>query len=362
MGEFMKNIKVFTFSAVSIIMMLLLVACPVSNAPVDTVTPSDKSSGQIYLYGENHGVEKILEKELELWGEYYQKENMRHLFIEYPYYTAELLNLWMQSDNDDILEELYKDWEGSAAHNAYVKEFYKKIKIQYPETIFHGTDVGHQYNTTGQRALEYLKENNLENTEQYLLTQEAIEQGKYYYEHSDDVYRENKMAENFIREFDKLKDVNIMGIYGGAHTDFDATDYMTESIPNMASQLKQRYGDNIYSENLSWLAKDIEPLRTDTITINQKNYEASYFGKQDLTGFKDYAFREFWRLENAYEDFKDNKKTGDVLPYDNYPMLIEEGQVFVIDYTKTDGSVRRAYYCSDGNIWNGSQSTEEFAN
>lgn len=28
--------------------------------------------------------------------------------------------------------------------------------------------------------------------------------------------------------------------------------------------------------------------------------------------------------------FKDNKKTGDVLPYDDYPMLIEEGQYWRI--------------------------------
>lgn len=353
----MKN-KIFAFFITLI--MMILVSCSAVNESVGAVSPSDKLSGQIYLYGEHHGIEKIMEKELELWGDYYHKENMRHLFIEYSYYAAELLNLWMKSDNDDILDELYEDWEGTAAYNPYTKEFYKKIKSEYPETIFHGTDVGHQYDTTGQRFLKYLEENNMENSEQYSLTQEAIEQGKYYYEHSDDVYRENKMTENFIREFDKLKNESIMGIYGGAHTDFDAMDYITNSVPSMAKQLKKRYGDNIYSEDLSWLAKDIEPLRADTITVNQKKYEASYFGKQDLTGFKDFASREFWRLENAYEDFKGNKKTGDVLPYDEYPMLIEEGQVFVIDYTKTDGSVNRAYYRSDGYIWNGLKSTEGF--
>jgi len=79
-----------------------------------------------------------------------------------------------------------------------------------------------------------------------------------------------------------------------------------------------------------------------------------------LNGLKGYVFREFWRLENSYEDFKDNNKTGDVLPYDNYPMMIEEGQVFVIDYTKTDGPVSRMYYRSDGYVWNGLESTEEF--
>jgi len=273
----MRNSK--SLAIVVLLIIISLTGCSVNDEPVYSVEPTEKLSGQIYLYGENHGVEKILEKELEIWGEYYRNENMRHLFIESPYYTAELLNLWMHSDSDDILNEIYNDWVGTQAQNPYIKEFYKKIKNLYPETIFHGTDVGHQYDTTGQRFTKYLKENNLENTDQYLLTQEAIAQGKYHYKHSADAYRENKMAENFIREFDKLKNENIMGIYGGAHTDFDTMDYTTNSVPNMASQLKEIYGDNIFSEDLSWILKDIEPLRTDTITINQKDYEASYFGK-----------------------------------------------------------------------------------
>lgn len=48
------------------------------------------------------------------------------------------------------------------------------------------------------------------------------------------------------------------------------------------------------------------------------------------------------------------------MPYNNYPMQIEEGQVFVIDYTKTDGTVIREYHRSDGYIWNGMLATEEF--
>lgn len=355
----MNNRRFFMYT-MSLVMLSVLVACSVRNAPVDTGTPLEKSTGKIYLYGEQHGVEKILEKELELWNNNYNTQNMRHLFVEYPYYTAEFLNLWMQSDSDDILDELYKDWEGTASYNPYIKEFYKKIKSECPETIFHGTDVGHQYNTTGQRFLKYLEENNLQGTEMYLLTQDAIEQGNYYYKHSDDAYRENKMVENFIRECDRLGCEDIMGIYGGAHTDFDAMGYMTDSVPCMANQLKKYYGDSIYSEDLSWLVKDIEPIRVDEFTINHKNYKAYYFGKQDLTGFKDYTYREFWRLENAYGDFQYKKKTGDVLPYDNYPMLVETKQVYVIDVTKKDGSVNRIYYRSDGYVWNGLETTEEF--
>jgi hypothetical protein len=41
-------------------------------------------------------------------------------------------------------------------------------------------------------------------------------------------------------------------------------------------------------------------------------------------------------------------------------MLIEVGQVYVIDYTKKDGSIKRMYYRSDGLVWNDMPATEEF--
>jgi len=131
-------------------------------------------------------------------------------------------------------------------------------------------------------------------------------------------------------------------------------------VPSMANQLKVRYGNAVNSEDLSWLGLAIEPYRVDLITVNGVDYEALYFGEQDLTGFRDFSYREFWRLENAYDNFKDMAKTGDVLPYNNYPMFIEEGQVLVIDMHKTDGTVARMYFRSDGCVWNGMLTTEEF--
>lgn len=331
-----------------------------SAQPTKETAVVTQTAGSIYLYGEKHGEAKILDKEFELWSEYYHNEGMRHLFVEFPFFTAEYLNLWMQSDNDDILEEIYEDWEGSASHNPYIKAFYKKIKSETPETIFHGTDIGHQYDTTGSRFLSYLVANDLTGTEEYILTVEAIKQGRFYYSKDDNLYRENKMTENFIREFGKLGNESVMGIYGSAHTGLDEMDYYTQSIPCMANQLQEHYGDNIYSENLSWIAKDIEPSRVDYITLQGKEYAASYFGKQDLNGFKGYAYREFWRLEDAYKDVKNLPLMDNYLPYDNYPMLIETDQVFVISYTKTDGSVEREYHLSDGQIWEGMYITQQF--
>ena len=54
------------------------------------------------------------------------------------------------------------------------------------------------------------------------------------------------MVENFIREYDKLNNIDIMGIYGGAHTNPESLDN-TGTIPCMANQLKEHYGDIIHS-------------------------------------------------------------------------------------------------------------------
>ncbi|WP_342547987.1 hypothetical protein NST69_30765 [Paenibacillus sp. FSL P2-0089] len=316
-----------------------------------------KATGQIYLYGESHGVAKIMDKEYEAWSDYYHNKGMRHLFVEQSYYAAEYLNLWMQSDNDDILEELYQDWEGTESHTPYTKTFYKKIKSECPETIFHGTDIGHGPDTTGERFLSYLKANDLTGSEIYTLTTEAIQQGQRYYRSYDNVYRENKMTENFIREFEKLGNESIMGIYGAAHTGVNEMELITQSVPCMANQLQKHYGSNLHTEDISWMVKDIDRIRVDHITLQGKKYTASYYGKQDISGVKDYASREFWRLEGAYEDVNKLPLTGNVLPYDQYPMLIEEGQVFAISFTKTDGSVEREYYVSNGKQWEGRDAT-----
>jgi hypothetical protein len=165
------------------------------------------------------------------------------------------------------------------------------------------------------------------------------------------------MVDNFIRELKNINATDIMGIYGSAHTGLNSMDN-SGVVPCMANQLKKIYGNYIHSEDLSYMAKEIDPIRIDNIEIGNKNYVAYYYGKQDLRGFKDFEYREFWRIENAYSDLRNKAKTGDVLPYDNYPMGIEKGQVFVITLMKRDGSESRMFFRADGNKWEGKPVTE----
>ena len=102
-----------------------------------------------------------------------------------------------------------------------------------------------------------------------------------------------------------------------------------------------------------------EMIRKDVLCIGGKEYEAAYFGESDMSGWSDYAVkREYWRLENAGNDFTACRKDSEVLPYNNYPPIaIEVGQVFVIDYHKKEGGIDRRVYLADGTVWQGLDST-----
>lgn len=320
------------------------------------------STGSITLYGEEHAVPAILDRELELWEQAYA-DGTRHLFVELPFYTAEFLNLWMASEDDSLLEQLYADWEGTAIHAPQTLEFYRAIKERCPQTVFHGTDVGHQRSTTGTRYLAYLASQGLQDSPVYAQARQCIAQGEAYYASGNDDYRENALVANFIQAFDELDGADAVGIYGSAHTGTEAMSWPLGGVGSMANQLSQRYGEALTSSDLSQEAKaSVQPERTETLEVNGVSYQADYFGASDLTSFSaDYRERAFWRLAdaNAYGAFKDLPATGDVLPYGNYPMAVEQGQVFVIDYTRTDGTTERHVYRADGTTWQGQPTTVE---
>lgn len=319
----------------------------------NNVNNTSNSTDEIYLYGERHSDSHILDRELEIWGEYY-KTGMRDLFVEYPYTDAQFLNLWMQADDDELLDQQFKDWEGTAGGTEVVKNFLKQIKKNYPKTVFHGTDVGHTWHSTGPRYLKYLRANGQQDTEEYKRAQENIVQGRRYYklletdQEAAERYREDRMVENFQRSYQELEETHrtdIMGIYGNAHV---TNPDQTLAAYYMAKQLKESYGEKLHTADLTQ-----EPQRIDTLEVSGKTYTASYFGEQDISMLSGYKTRKFWRLEDAYKDFKAQPTEQDILPSDNYPVQIEAGQVFAVEYLLSDGSTEWLYYRSDGTMQDG---------
>lgn len=246
----------------------------------NNVNNTSNSTDEIYLYGERHGEQRILNRELEIWGEYYKK-GMRDLFVEYSYADAQFLNLWMQADEDELLEQQIKDWEGTAAGTEVVKNFLKQIKENYPKTVFHGTDVGHTWRSTGPRYLKYLKSTGQMDTEEYQRALLNIQQGKRYAricqtnEEAAEQYREDRMVENFQRSYQELEETHrtdIMGIYGNAHV---TNPDQTLAAYYMAKQLKESYGEKLHTTDLTQ-----EPQRIDTLEVSGKTYTAFYYANR----------------------------------------------------------------------------------
>ncbi len=241
---------------------LLLLLCAIILCSCSQGRKPDANHGQICLYGETHADIECLEEELALWGKFYDS-GARDLFVEMPYYTAAYLNEWMRADSDEILDQLYLDSSGTQSHSPNTLDFYRRIKRAYPETVFHGTDIGHQYASTGARYLAELRAAGQSSSEDYALVLENIEQGKTFYtlkqqnESEAYAYRENCMAENFIREYEKLPFGDVMGIYGSMHTDPESMDD-SGRVDSMAKQLAARYGDALYTEDLA----DADPAQT----------------------------------------------------------------------------------------------------
>ena len=68
--------------------------------------------GQIYLFGELHGNAQHIDLQFDLWYNFYHNYDMRHLFIELPFFTAEFLNIWMQKDG---IANVFENHEKSSA-------------------------------------------------------------------------------------------------------------------------------------------------------------------------------------------------------------------------------------------------------
>lgn len=253
-----KKHKMLFVVAIIVVVILFISAFTLkqySSREIARTSYYPSSTATIFLYGEYHGKEEYISKEFTIWKSYYNQKGMRDLFIEAEYYTAQMLNVWLHETDDDILNVIYNNSEGTLSHTKAQLDFYKKIKEECPETIFHGTDIGH-IKETGEWYLKYLENHGMSDSIEYKLTEENIAQGDKYYANAeeDNAYRENCMVQNFIREYDKIKGTAVMGIYGDAHSD-PSDSSIENNTHRMAYQLKQHYGDIIQYESIVSLTK-----------------------------------------------------------------------------------------------------------
>lgn len=237
--------------------LIAISACQNNNA--ETENPA-----KIYLYGEEHGTEADTDKEFSLWKDYYDKEGMRNLFLEVPNYVAGYLNVWMDEEDDQILEILRDQYKFSQGNKLkHYGKLFRLIKTQCPETVFYGTDISSVSNDTLGKPYIKLMDKDKDKTE-IERVKTVIDQGEkmnaYIAESKEKdseklfikamEYREEVLVENFIYEFENLEDKRMMGIYGAYHVENPKGDYKIQT-DIMADKLKDYYGDIVNTNILS---------------------------------------------------------------------------------------------------------------
>lgn len=293
-----------------------------------------RAESQILLCGEDHTDAACRERELSLWRARYAAGD-RDLFLEMGAATAELLNRWMTTGDESFWDLVYRNWEGTLSQTELTEDFYRQLRADCPETVFHGIDVEHQYKTTGAFCLALLEKEGRQGSEAYRKVLRSVEQAERFYEgwdgdllSRDNAYREDTLAENFRREYESLGRKRVMGIFGAAHTDPCGPDFYTASVPSMAAQLRARYGGAVVCRDL----RGENLTERTTLTIAGTEFEAIYYGDYPITRRDILRSGEFWRLTDAYETFSQWEGSGDNLPGNEYPMAVRSGEAYAIHY------------------------------
>lgn len=339
------QIKRWLGLVLALVMALGLMACgggsggEVGGDTGDTAVEPPK--GEILFYGEYHNSESCTMQELKYWQDCYAK-GMRHLFLEMGEGTAQLLNMWMAAEDDTLVQQVYDNTVGTAAHTHDTLEFYQQVKATCPETVFHGFDVEHQYKSSGDQCLALLEPD----SDTYNKVSAGMDAAKEFYRLRDEesgaaseAYREPFMANSVIADYDALGGVSIMVVADAAHVDNEnsATSEDQAGLTIMADLVKEHYGD---AANVVCTVLDINvPVRMDELTIGGKTYQAEYFGCENVSKWLEGCdTREYWHIMDGYDDFSQYKRASAYLPGNNYVMDTAENEVYAILYHYADGT------------------------
>ena len=232
-----------------------------------------KKSGQVFIYGEHHGDQGVLEEELKIWDNYYNNYGFRHLIVEWSAYHAEMLNTYINSKDDEIWNNLYKNLvkQGANASSIHVYNFYKTIKYKYPETILHGIDVT-SVNTNPEGVANEALYYGWICESQYDKVLESLKQSEIYYLKEDlykkREYRELTLGRNFMKVLTSLKGENVMDICGNAHSVRNGYRVDLLNVPIMSNIVYRSIGENLYEEDLASFANHDKTMPDDEFLDN----------------------------------------------------------------------------------------------
>ena len=307
-----------------------------------------KKEREITIYGEIHAEKEIYDREIEIIDEFYKKGG-RTLFLEGGYCQGEILNTWMESDNDEGLDLIFKTYEGTPLSSEVYYDYYKTIKEKFPEIRFIGTDIEHVYGNKEKIEMfeNYFFKNiypDLDDDEK-ALADKSIAQGKECYEcpSPDDMLsmRELMMGANMIDAIQRTSE-DIIGFYGNAHV-FGS---FKEKI--MIEQVREKFP---WVERID-LTRDYEApiLETKEIEVAGIKYEVDFLSEESLGESVSYGSvksLELYRLKNP-ASLKSYDKSGKLRSY--FPFKINNGDIFILRQNIEGGMPVDIFYLAEEGV------------
>jgi len=328
------------------------------------VIEEDLENYDVYLTGETHGTELSYKMQEYMARYFIEEQDVRYILLESQVSVAELLNLYLQTGDTEILKKTVKDFEGTFAcnQNTYdLYKFYYEYNKQLPDDkkiSFVGIDKEHNFLLTAEylrylikdlgepdekikEMVEGIKKYNNSNDKLFFIGlrkslkenekeyKEYLGQDFFYFNKAiENTYCENNtdreamMVKNFQDFYEKLPKGKYYGQFGGAHvyksirTEYnggeDPISTFANSINNDYEPLKGKVYSMIYMYMNSYCSLSGKKDRCGQINIpyfrengsvrvyTQENNKRAYKIIQDAGGKKE-------ELGDAFFILKDSK-------------------------------------------------------
>lgn len=303
---------------------------------------------EVFFTAENHGVATNSELEIKFLKYFKQKTGIKYLLLEISYSDGQVLNKYMSTGDESILEEMYKPLKGTFAWNKQSYGIWRKLyefnkSLPEDERIkIIGIDIEHQY-TNAIRYMESLIpdrkapqeiadfisklnviynkiskdpfayayvdfSNKLDESiksnhkvyEEYfgeklfdfeLVNENIIAQVKAYEGKTNNSFnqiRDSKMYDNFKKIYLRMPNGKFYGQWGLNHT-FQkrqaSVDWLASLMNSSDSPVKGRILSIVYLyDNCEMMCRDYKTTELNTLASDKEKLDL--FAKEDITLFK----------------------------------------------------------------------------
>lgn len=192
---------------------------------------------QVFLAGENHGVEEDYETQKRLIEYLYTHEGVRYLIFERSVSEGIILEKYIQTGEEELLTDYMNSIAGTAGYTQGEYQFFKwlyQYNMSLPEgerLHMFGLDLEFQQDMTI-KALQMLDTNGEVEAyygEKWKWVERILKNEEKYFQHisegasAESQLRDNNMAENFWFVYDQFPEGKFFGQFGAFHTYLEYT-------------------------------------------------------------------------------------------------------------------------------------------